>query len=357
MSDALKIMVVDDTITYRQILSKVVESIEGTELLASASSGRTALMKMEANQPDLVFLDVMMPEMDGIETLKHIKAKYPKVEVVMVSGADKEAANITLQSLEAGALDFVAKPQASSMQEGLEQLTQALAPVIEAVHARRRKARPTPAGAPRPAPAPVATPASSEARKPRHYDAVVLGISTGGPNALHELFSTLKGNLTVPVLIVQHMPPMFTASLAERLDSVTSMKVKEAEAGESILAGNVYIAPGGKHMGVYREGGQLKVQINDLPPVNHCKPAVDVLFESVAKLGDMNPLAVVMTGMGRDGAKGVVQLRQQGAYCLIQDEASSVVWGMPGAVAEVKAADEILPLSRLGARMLELTQP
>lgn len=355
MSENIKIMVVDDTITYRQILSKVVESLPGAELISSASSGRTALMKLESLKPDLVFLDVMMPEMDGIETLRHIKEKFPAVEVVMVSGVDKEAAKVTLSSLELGALDFVAKPHATSMEEGLSHLTEALEPVIEVVRQRKGKSS-------RPAPKPPLVPAAKAPEVPKGkpkggYSAILLGISTGGPNALHDLFSALKTKLSVPVMIVQHMPPMFTASLAERLDAVSPMTVKEAEAGEAALPGHVYIAPGGKHMALYRDGGALKLQIMDGPPVNHCKPAVDVLFDSAAKLGDLNPLLVVMTGMGKDGARGASKLRAQGAYCLIQDEPSSVVWGMPGAVYEAKAADEVLPLGKLGARMLELTEP
>jgi len=345
---AVKIMVVDDTITYRQIVSKVVESIPGTELVASASSGRTALMKLEGTKPDLIFLDVMMPEMDGIETLRQVKLINPDVAVVMVSGVDKENAKITLASLEAGALDFVAKPQTSGMAESMELLKNALEPIINLVRDRlapHRKAVP--------APSKVLPTVKKSDQKP--FDLVVLGISTGGPNALYTLFSGLKGTVPCPFLIVQHMPPLFTQSLAERLDWVTQMKVKEAQEGDLLAPGMVFIAPGGKHMVVTQGPKGNQVSILDSPPVNHCKPAVDVLFASVSKLPGLRPLSVVMTGMGRDGTEGVKALKGTGTYCLVQDEATSVVWGMPGSVYESQGADEVLPLEKIGARILELT--
>jgi len=351
MSKSIKIMVVDDTITYRQIVGKVVESIDGAELFSSASSGRTALMKLESARPDLIFLDVMMPEMDGIETLSHIKEKYPDLPVVMVSGVDLENAKTTLASLEAGALDFVAKPQTQGMAESMSQLKTALEPVIRLVRDRLY---------PEEKNAPVAkvirsvpTAESKELDKP--FNMILLGISTGGPSALFSLFSILKGKLPCPLLIVQHMPPMFTQSLAERLNGISEMEVTEAVDGEPALAGRVYIAPGGKHLVVVPGGSGYTLKVTDTPPVNHCKPAVDVLFDSVAGISSAHPLSVVMTGMGKDGTSGVRSLKQAGTYTLVQDQESSVVWGMPGSVYEAKLADEILPIEGLAKRITELS--
>jgi len=350
MSKPIKIMVVDDTITYRQIVSKVVQSIEGTEFCCSASSGRTALMKLEASQPDLIFLDVLMPEMDGIETLIQVKAKYPHIAVVMVSGVDFENAKVTLESLEAGALDFVAKPQTTGMAESMAQLKEAFEPIIQLIRDQLYPPTKTlPVVQPPKAVQVVSTPQGNQP-----FDLIVLGISTGGPNALYSLFSLLKGKLPCPVLIVQHMPAMFTKSLADRLDGISEMTIVEAAGGELATPGTVYIAPGGKHMVVKKVGGTYALEVTDTPAVNHCKPSVDVLFDSVASLS-ANPLSVVMTGMGKDGTRGVASLKQKGTYTLVQDQESSIVWGMPGSVYEANLADEILSIEGIAKRVTELS--
>lgn len=354
MSDKVKVMVVDDTITYRQILSNVVKILPNTELVGTASSGKTALMKIKSLKPDLVFLDVMMPEMDGIETLQHIKKANPSIQVVMISGFDMANAKATLDSLENGALDFVAKPKAKDMQDGIEQLKHALEPLVDVVlnKSNKKKGLGTAAIVPKP----VATLPRKVASTRGKHDLLLIGISTGGPNALQKLFESIKNKLDCPVLIVQHMPPMFTRSLAERLSSLSSMEVVEAEDNQIAEKGKVYIAPGGKHM-VVREkvGANYQIKIIDSPPVNHCKPAVDVLFRSVASFKNIKMLCVIMTGMGRDGTDGVRAVKRKGNYCLIQDEASSVVWGMPGSVYGESLADEVLPLEKLGSRIVELT--
>lgn len=359
MASPLKIMVVDDTIVYRKILSDIVEQLKDTELLATASNGKIALQKLEHSQPDLVMLDISMPEMDGLETLRNIKSKYPEIEVVMVSGMDRSNANLTVQALENGALDFIAKPETSSPKESADTLLSVLRPVVNLVRTkmisritRSTLAAPIQVREPeRPAPPPVPE------RKPKigKIDAVAIGVSTGGPNALHSMIPQLGSNLRVPGFMVQHMPPMFTASLAERLDKDSGVTVVEAADGEQAVPGTIYIAPGGKHMVVRKNfDGSTRIGIIDTPPVNSCKPSVDVLFRSIATVYGGNVLTVILTGMGNDGASGVSSLKRKGAYSIIQDKETSVVWGMPGAVNELNAADEILPLNQIAGRILKI---
>ncbi len=354
MREKIRIMVVDDTITYRQILSKIVRILPDTELAGTASSGKTALMKLASIKPHLIFLDIMMPNMDGIETLRRIKEHDSNIQVIMVSGAEPTTAKATLDSLGNGALDFVAKPIASDMQEGITQLKEALEPLVEIV--REKVFQPTEAS-PETIPEldrPITVDAAPTIDK--KVDLVLIGVSTGGPNALHTLFKSIQCRLQCPILIVQHMPAVFTRSLAERLDKVTPLKVKEADDHEIPQAEHVYIAPGGKHMILRGKiGGSQEIRVIDSPPVNHCKPAVDMLFNSAANLENIDCLSIVMTGMGRDGTEGVRRLKKSGAPCLIQDKTTSVVWGMPGSIYEASLADEVLPLGKLGARIVELT--
>lgn len=354
MANKVRIMIVDDTITYRQILSNVVATLNNAELVGTASSGKTALMKFKSIKPHLVFLDVMMPEMDGIETLKELKKIDPGVQVVMVSGFDMANAKATLESLENGALDFVAKPTAQDINDGVKQLQNALEPLVDIVlNKTYTKSQLTENEI-------IEKPVLPEKRtipksKIGAVDYVLIGISTGGPNALQKLFESIKGSINCPVLIVQHMPPMFTKSLADRLNLVSSMTVVEASDQDIPQRGHVYIAPGGKHMVIRKNANNHhEIKIIDSPPVNHCKPAVDILFRSVAGLKAARHLSIVMTGMGKDGTDGLKSLKRKGTYCMIQDEKSSVVWGMPGSAYAASLVDEVLPLDKIGSRIVEL---
>jgi two-component system, chemotaxis family, protein-glutamate methylesterase/glutaminase len=355
MANKVRIMIVDDTITYRQILSNVVSILANTELVGTASSGKTAVMKFKSLKPHLVFLDVMMPEMDGIETLKALKKINPNVQVVMVSGFDMANAKATLESLENGALDFVAKPTAQNIQDGVNQLQNALEPLVEIV---LNKVFPkSNIEDPVPIEKPVNPLVKRASRKEiGSLDYILIGISTGGPNALQKLFESINISLNCPILIVQHMPPMFTKSLAERLNQISVMNIVEASDQETPQNGHVYIAPGGKHMVIRKNSKNVhEIRIIDSPPVNHCKPSVDILFRSVAGLRSAKHVSIVMTGMGKDGTDGLRSLKRKGTYCLIQDEKSSVVWGMPGSVYGESMADEVLPLDKIGKRIVELT--
>ncbi|MDX2469709.1 MAG: chemotaxis-specific protein-glutamate methyltransferase CheB, partial [SAR324 cluster bacterium] len=350
MTDMIKVMVVDDTITYRQILSKVVETLDHAELAGTASSGKTALMKIPTIKPDVIFLDVMMPDMDGIETLYNIKKDFPNIAVVMVSAFDMENAKATLESLENGALDFIAKPVAQNMADGIAQFQTALTPIVSLLFHEKypnanltTRARQQIFVARESTEAPSAPSVRTEASSIKgKVDLVTIGISTGGPNALHSLFIGIPEVLPCPVLIVQHMPPMFTQSLAERLSSVSKMDITEAVDGEIAHPGHVYIAPGGKHLLAKRQGTGFSLSVTDTPPVNHCKPAVDVLFKSVSEIKNINVLSLILTGMGRDGTEGIKDLKAKGTFTIIQDEKTSVVWGMPGSVHESGNYDEML---------------
>ncbi len=374
MPEALKVLIVDDTVTYRQIISSVLADIPDTNIVGTASNGKIALSRIAASPPDLVLLDVSMPVMDGLETLKAIREEYADVDVVMVSGIDRGNANLTMRALSLGALDFIAKPVGGTPEESLALLKKSLGPIVSLVKTRKysRQARKLSFGEskrteseqarsftsffhpeeefPRPAPTDSDVP-----RRPKRIQAVGIGVSTGGPNALQKIIPLLDSGIPVPILAVQHMPPTFTLSLAERLDRDSQVQVEEARDGSIAEPGRMYIAPGGRHMVVRSEsGGRSGLGIIDSPPVNSCRPSVDVLFRSMAMVYGGNMLAVILTGMGRDGAAGVGAIRRRGGYCIVQDEATSVVWGMPQAVVEMKDADEILPIDRIARRIMEI---
>jgi two-component system chemotaxis response regulator CheB len=378
MDDPLKILVVDDSIVYRQIMSKIVTSIRDTELMGIASNGKIALARIELTPPDLVLMDMAMPEMDGFEALGHIRQRFPGVDVIIISGVDQKSANLTVKALESGAIDFVPKPRTTSPEQSLEELKTALAPLIQLARTRKyvRQAR---VGAPAtksaapyarpqmdrmdrvdrmiiPVPATPIKPAFERRHRVTRFDVVALGVSTGGPNTLKAIIPQLSADFPLPILAVQHMPAMFTASLAESLDKAAAIRVVEGREGENVQKGCMYIAPGGCHMVVRKAGDRIVLGMNDSPPVNSCRPAVDVLFRSIGMLYGGNVLSVILTGMGNDGASGVAALRRKGAYSIVQDEKSSVIWGMPGAVAQAGDADEILPMDRIASRIMTLAQ-
>ncbi|MBF0285059.1 MAG: chemotaxis-specific protein-glutamate methyltransferase CheB [Magnetococcales bacterium] len=384
MSVALKVMVVDDTITYRMIVKMVAESIPGVQVTASTSNGKLAIAKLATmsldERPHAVLLDVEMPEMDGLTALQEIRRQYPDLQVVMVSGASRSNANIVMECLNAGALDFVIKPLESDAHKAKEALRRDLEPILAVVRQKSQRQGPGPAapasrfGAPPPPAAAlhprrhgVETPpltAAAPAPPPRRRaagpggppDLLLIGSSTGGPAALTTVLASLGGRLNVPALIVQHMPPVFTASLAQQLTRSSGLTVREAQAGMTAAPGEVILAQGGHHMTMRRHGAALTVELNDGPKVNECRPAVDVLFMSVATQWEGTILSVILTGMGRDGAKGVEALKKIGknVYCLTQDKESCVVYGMPRAVDELGMSDESLPLDQIGPRILEL---
>ncbi len=345
----LTILIVDDTIVYRSILRGVIEAVPGCAVAATAANGADALECLKRGGIDVVLLDVEMPVMDGLETLRHIRQLYPTVKTIMVSAANRSAADITIRALELGALDFIPKPETSDPATSKAFLVQALQSVL-ATCAPAPRAPVAMVAPPRPAAPPRQAPGS----KP---EIVVIGVSTGGPVALTHLIPALPADLGLPIAIVQHMPPVFTESLARNLDRQAKIRVFEGKEAQIVRPNEVYIAPGGKHMLLRRAAnGDVSLGLNENPPESNCRPAADVLFRSAAAIYGPSALTVVMTGMGTDGREGARALRRQGAMVLTQDEASCVVYGMPRAVVEAGLSDESLPLDQLADRITSLVR-
>ena len=354
----VRVLVVDDAVVFRKGISDALSGDPEVQVIGTASNGKIALQKMALNLPDLVVLDVEMPEMDGLATVAEIRKLWPRLPVIMCSAHTTEGARVTLQALELGANDFVTKPVTSSMAESLAHFRHELLPRIKG---NCRHLLGTPESGVRPAvvlpvvariaPAPVKPPVARP-HGDHHIDLVVIGVSTGGPNALAEVIPLLPGDLPVPVLIVQHMPAMFTKLLAERLASKSALKVEEGVAGTICRAGQVWIAPGGFHLTVNRLGSEFRLDLNQEPPENSCRPAADVLFRSAAGICGGSTLAVVLTGMGEDGLSGCRLIHQAGGQVIVQDKDTSVVWGMPGAVAKAGLADKQLPIKEVANEII-----
>nr|CRH07451.1 putative response regulator receiver modulated CheB methylesterase (cheB) [Candidatus Magnetococcus massalia] len=449
MPEHLKVMVVDDTITYRMIMKKVAETIPGIEVVASAPNGKVALDKISTVMPDVVLCDVEMPVMDGLTTLKEVSKQFPKVTVVMVSGLSRSNANIIMECLNAGALDFVTKPLESNADQAMRALRLDLEPILSVIVTKKstpgappaptpatpQASAPTPAPTQRPAPGsrpapparpgigqprqpfsggtrgapaqanrlppagqrpqlgaaagqqprnlhrpagtgglaarqqpgqppaaagmrpqprrPIATPSIQKVKRP---ELLLIGSSTGGPAALTQVLAGLGGKkLSIPTLIVQHMPPVFTASLAAQLTRSSGLQVDEADEGVQIGPGSIVLAQGGKHMTLRCQGKQFIVSLNDGPKVNECRPAVDVLFMSIAAGFPGQTLSIILTGMGRDGTNGIDALKRTNkTYSITQDQDSCVVYGMPRSVVEKGLSDEALPLTAIGSRIQEI---
>ncbi len=426
--EPLRVLVVDDSSLFRRVVGDAVSSEPQLELIGTASNGRIALQRIAQLHPDVVTLDIEMPELDGLATLVEIRKTNQDIAVIMFSSLTEAGASVTIDALLRGADDYATKPVSG----GSETLRSELVEKIVAVGHRRRRLRllaaasvqvaqpeprtqffkefsfgrslgeTPPASHPsggtdvarearravalaenRPsivAPAPnepLAAPrgtrpptepsprgpsvarmrVSTAARERRIPPSVIaIGISTGGPNALAQLFGALKAPLGVPLLIVQHMPPTFTRILADRLTQISGQLVQEGVDGAPVTGSGIWIAPGGWHMVLSRESGKLLLRLNQEPLENSCRPAVDPLFRTVASAVGSSALALVMTGMGQDGLKGAEAIRAAGGQIWAQDEASSVVWGMPGAVAKAGGADRVLPLERIGPELVLATR-
>lgn len=345
-----KVLIVDDSVVVRRLLTKVLSEDPALEVVGVAAHGRIALTKIPQVNPDLVILDVEMPEMGGLETLAEIRKLYPRLPVIMFSALTEHGAAVTLEALSLGASDYLIKPSsAGSSEAAIGHIRAELIPNIKAhcggidlteQHAADLWSLPMGHASPvRPS------------REGQRVDIVAIGVSTGGPNALSVLLSQLSKSFPVPIVIVQHMPAVFTQHLAVRLASLSACSVAEGTAGKVLLPGQVWLAPGGFHMVLKRVGTAVQIALSQDPPENSCRPAVDVLFRSVADVYGPHALAVVMTGMGQDGLRGCQCIRESGGQVLVQDKASSVVWGMPGLVAKAGIADEVVPLNQLAEKI------
>jgi two-component system chemotaxis response regulator CheB len=353
----IRVLIVDDAVVIRRIVSDVLGADPDIEVAGTAANGRIALQKITQVNPDIITMDVEMPEMDGLQALKEIRKTYNRLPVIMFSTLTERGATATIEALTLGASDYVTKPaNIGSVGMAQQRLRDELIPKIKALCQRQASPAPTRASlAPRlPAPEvpPSARPASATAVGGATIDIVAIGVSTGGPNALATVIPQLPREFPVPIVLVQHMPPMFTKFLADRLNSESALEVIEAGGGEELISGRVYIAPGGQHMVVGRKGTQIVAALNLDPPENSCRPAVDVLFRSVCEVYGGRALAIIMTGMGQDGLRGCEEIKRWGGAVLVQDEASSVVWGMPSFVARAGLADAVLPLSDIAPHLL-----
>ena len=358
---ALRTLIVDDTVTYRKILGDVLKDIPDIEVVGTAPSGVIALKKLAQEKVHLVFLDVHMPDMDGVETLKRIKQEFPAIAVVMVSGVTTRGADSTITALELGAVDFIRKPDSSDAQANLNQLKSDIQSVLRLVNLKTMTG---PTRFPAQVQAKTSPVIGAVLRKdaapstvalPRSFVVCAIGVSTGGPEALSKLVPAFTGPLSVPIFCVQHMPPMFTKSLAESLSKKSKIKVVEATEGELVLPGVMYIAPGGHHMVVRQKDSKMVIGINDEPPENSCRPSVDVLFRSIAAIyGERGILSVILTGMGNDGCSGVRTMKRRGCYSITQSEQSCVVYGMPRAVDEAGLSDKSMALEGIAPEIENL---
>jgi two-component system chemotaxis response regulator CheB len=354
----LRVMVVDDTVLYRKIVSDALATLPGVEVVGSAHNGKAAISKLTSLKPDLLTLDIEMPEMSGIEVLDHIQQHAPHIGAIMLSTLTHEGGAMTMKALELGAFDFIPKPQSGTMAENRKKIESAIAPMIRAFQRRVRipgilktAARPD-----KTAITPAAVKTSVLTPQPLRMpfkrakaEIIAIGISTGGPNALAKMLPMIPGDIGVPILIVQHMPPMFTQSLANSLAAKCAIAVREARQGEPLLPNTAFIAPGGKQMRIVAgaDGKSRNIKITDDPPENSCKPSVDYLFRSVAHHYVGRATGVIMTGMGSDGTQSLKLMKQNGATIIAQDETTCVVFGMPKEAVESGLADAVLPLNQI----------
>ena len=352
----VRILVVDDAVVIRRMVTEALNRDPDFEVAGVAANGKIALQKIDQLSPDAVTLDVEMPEMDGLQTVREIRKTHPKLPIVMFSTLTRRGGEATLDALSAGATDYVTKPaNVGNVTEGIERLRSELLPKLKThcSHLLATSLKPKASLSSQIQRSIVKR--SKEAIRPiatRRPQVLCIGTSTGGPNALADLFAAIPVAFPVPVVVVQHMPPVFTEALAQRLDRLSPNACCEATEGQRLEPGTIYIAPGGKHMETRREGTVFRIRLNEGPPENSCRPAVDVLFRSVAKRFGSSTLGVVLTGMGQDGLRGSEVILEAGGRIWAQDEESSVVWGMPGYVAQAELAEKILPLRNIPGELL-----
>ncbi|MBC7103438.1 MAG: chemotaxis response regulator protein-glutamate methylesterase [Parvibaculum sp.] len=351
-------MVVDDSAVARGIVTRTLQEEAGIKVVASVPNGLMALKAIEKQEIDIVILDIEMPELDGLAALPRLLEMQPDLKVIMVSSASQRDADISLKTMAMGAADYVAKPKAGLggadgfRTELLNKVRAHGASTSEAPRKKSETAQPRPE-----AKVQVKSPATvtRAARKLFRPDAIAIGSSTGGPQALAEVLKNIDPALRQPILVTQHMPATFTALLAEHMTRYSGRLAAEARDGELLEEERIYIAPGGKHMLVEpRAAGGVILRLDDGPPENSCKPAVDPMLRSLARHFKERLLAVILTGMGSDGLKGCRTVLEEGGRVLAQDRESSVVWGMPGAVAQAGICEEILPLQKIGPAIVRV---
>lgn len=354
----IRVLVVDDSVVVRKIVTDALNADPSLEVVGTAANGKLSLAKYKQLKPDAITMDIEMPEMNGIDAVRELRKMGAKEPIVMFSTLTERGATATLEALSAGATDYVTKPaNQGSVQESIQSVRDQLVPIILGLLPTKvRAAGIATENLSGEAKANVAASKSSLYGGPvKEHDRtgmpdkpiriVVLGSSTGGPEALSKVVTALANPLPVPLVITQHMPPVFTTQLAARLDRMTKATVVEAKEGMSVVPGQIYLAPGNFHMTFAGSSGAPRVKLTQTPPVNFCRPSVDVMFDSAVQMFGGDLLAVVLTGMGADGKNGCGKVLEAGGRTLVQDEKTSVVWGMPGAVATAGFADQIQPLA------------
>jgi two-component system chemotaxis response regulator CheB len=380
VADEISVLIVDDSALMRNLIGKMIESTPGLAVAEKAMNGNFALQKIPRVEPDVICLDLEMPEMNGIEFLKERKNRHIDIPVIILSSIAEKGAAITMEALSLGASDFIQKPS-GSISEDIHTVADHLTSLLIAYGGRYRRSRGKKVLAPdeyakKPGPEdpgkkPVisttfglfSTPVQKEPaeapariRRPGKTEVIAIGISTGGPDALRVVFSGLDPDLKQPILVVQHMPAGFTLEFAKSLDRISPLKVKEGEEGDILTPGWAYIAPGNKHIEVERKGGSALLRLSDAPPVSGHRPSADVLFASVAMAYTNHVLGVIMTGMGRDGAQQLGTVYKEGGITLGQDEKTAVVYGMPRVAWELGHVMEQVPLAQMGRRICEVAK-
>lgn len=362
MTAPLRAVIADDSALYRALLLRTLTKVGDVEVVAQAANGVDALDCVRKHNPDFLTLDLNMPKMDGLGALRVIREERLDCEVIMVSAETRQGATTTLEALQLGAVDFITKPDKDDAQVNALALETELRRQLSAIRLRRKRRVQAPSAlslAQMPA-AKVATSSTLLEAAPVRLvpEVIAIGVSTGGPAALPVLLSALPARLGVPVLLVQHMPPLFTASLAESLNGKCALHVQEGHDGQRVTADNVYIAPGGRHMKVKRAFDQsIRLSICDDPPENHCRPSVDILFRSISEEFGGRVVAAILTGMGNDGVAGLRALKRLGARIIAQDEASCTVFGMPQEAIRAGIVDSVLPLNRIAEALVSAVQP
>lgn len=354
-----KVLIVDDSALIRQMLTEMIQQDPQLEVVGVAQDPYAAREKIKQLNPDVLTLDVEMPKMDGITFLRNLMRLRP-MPVIMVSTLTEQGAEVTLEALELGAVDFVTKPKvdiAGKLQEYAEELIQKIKIAANArVQTRTDQARGRVLEQKYSADAVLEKRETSQTTTLRTTDKIIaIGASTGGTEAIREVLTQMPAD-SPGIVITQHIPPKFSTSFAQRMDSLSAMTVYEADDGMQIVPGHVYIAPGGRHLIVERSGARYYCRLNDGPPVNRHKPSVDVLFRSVAQCVGPNAIGVILTGMGDDGARGLLEMKEAGAPTMAQDEATSVVWGMPGEAVKLGAAENQYPLGNIAGKIITLVR-